>query len=130
MVAEFTAYQEAKFFTTDIIITSLLHDTIEDTSLTKETIAIIFDLEIARQVEALTRIKPHKKITSAEMLKLLYYNLEKKLLIIKLFDRFHNIQTLKVKTPEKAKKIIDETLEEFLILYVAQETAKLCKMYY
>ncbi|WP_341793271.1 MULTISPECIES: HD domain-containing protein [unclassified Rickettsia] len=137
MVAEYTAYMEQNFFTADIIITSLLHDTIEDTELNEEMITKIFGREIAIQVEGLTRIKPHGKITSAEMLKLLYHNLEKKLLIIKLFDRFHNIQTLKVKSPEKAKKIIDETLEDFLILaeylklpHIAQETAKFCKIYY
>ncbi|WP_341789410.1 HD domain-containing protein [Rickettsia endosymbiont of Polydrusus tereticollis] len=137
MVAEYTAYMEQNFFTADIIITSLLHDTIEDTELNEEMITKIFGREIAIQVEGLTRIKPHGKITSAEMLKLLYHNLEKKLLVIKLFDRFHNIQTLKVKSPEKAKKIIDETLEDFLILaeylklpHIAQETAKFCKIYY
>nr|WP_253308343.1 HD domain-containing protein [Rickettsia endosymbiont of Ceutorhynchus assimilis] len=137
MVAEYTAYMEQNFFTADIIITSLLHDTIEDTELNEEMITKIFGREIAIQVEGLTRIKPHGKITSAEMLKLLYHNLEKKLLIIKLFDRFHNIQTLKVKSHEKAKKIIDETLEDFLILaeylklpHIAQETAKFCKIYY
>ena len=37
-------------------------------------------------------------------------------LLIKLFDRLHNIQTISAKSPEKIKKIIDETLNHFIIL--------------
>ncbi|KJV53031.1 HD domain protein [Orientia tsutsugamushi str. Gilliam] len=42
-------------FKTDTIITAILHDTIEDTKLTKEKIAIEFNDNIAEQVLALTR---------------------------------------------------------------------------
>lgn len=56
-------------FKTDILITSILHDTIEDTKLTKEMLAYIFDENIANKVE-------------------------EELLFIKLFDRLHNVQTI------------------------------------
>ena len=36
--------------------------------------------------------------------------------MIKLFDRKHNLQTIGVKSPEKMKKIIKETMEEFIII--------------
>ncbi len=45
------AYKVADFrFTTDVLVTSILHDTIEDTELTKEMIATIFNSRIATQV--------------------------------------------------------------------------------
>ncbi|WP_017442327.1 HD domain-containing protein [Rickettsia gravesii] len=66
MVTEFTTYKETKFFTADIIITSLLHDTIEDTNLTKEMITEIFNKDIAHNIEALTRIKIDTKISAAD----------------------------------------------------------------
>lgn len=103
---------------TDIIVTSILHDTIEDTELTKEMIAKLFGEQIASQVENLTRIKEDGKITSAEMVARLYKDQKQEVLLVKLFDRLHNIQTLGAKSPEKIKKIVNETLEYFVILAI------------
>jgi (p)ppGpp synthase/HD superfamily hydrolase len=36
--------------------------------------------------------------------------------LMKLFDRVHNLQTLGVKSPEKARKIIEETVKNFIII--------------
>ena len=96
-------------FKTDILVTSILHDTIEDTALTKDLIEYIFDANIASKVEELTRVKSDRKISSAEMLELLWLQKKEELLFVKLFDRLHNIQTLKSKSPLKIKKILDET---------------------
>ncbi|WP_375329849.1 HD domain-containing protein [Candidatus Tisiphia endosymbiont of Nemotelus uliginosus] len=71
MFAEFTAQEIPILFKTDMIVTSLLHDTIEDTILTEEMIARIFGSQFASQVEALTRVKPYGKISSKETLNLL-----------------------------------------------------------
>ena len=103
-------------FKNDILVTSILHDTIEDTKLTKETINIIFDQVIANNVELLTRIKINNKISSAEVIKLLYKQKNKDLLFIKIFDRLHNIQTIAIKSFEDKKRIIEETIAEFIIL--------------
>ena len=65
MVAEYTASKIPSYFRTDIIVTSILHDTLEDTKLTEKMIAYIFGDKVASQVEALTRVKPHGKISSA-----------------------------------------------------------------
>ncbi len=116
MVAEFTAIEAPKLFHPYMIIVSLLHDTIEDTVLTEDNITQIFDKNIARQVEALTRIKPYGKISSGKLVDLLLVQKNRNALIIKLFDRLHNIQTIGAKSPEKAMKVIKETIEDFLLL--------------
>lgn len=103
-------------FRTDIIVTSILHDTIEDTELTKETIAVLFGEKISHQVMDLTRVKEYSKITSTEMVKILYKEQKHDILLIKLFDRLHNMQTLSAKSPDKIHKIKKETLDEFIIL--------------
>lgn len=112
-------------FRTDIIVTSILHDTIEDTVLTKEMIAESFGDIIARQVEDLTRIKEDGKITSAEMVEKLYKEKKEDVLLIKLFDRLHNMQTIGAKSLEKMQKIVDETLQIFLLLAAVLEVREI-----
>ena len=101
---------------TDLVVTSILHDTLEDTELTKEMIAVIFNEQIASQVEDLTRIKPDRKISSTETIKSLHFQKKYDLLLIKIFDRLHNMQTIAAKSPEKIEKITEETLKEFIII--------------
>ena len=99
------AYMVAEHrFTTDVLVTSILHDTIEDTELTKEMIDYIFGFTIASQVEDLTRIKIDGKISVAEMVKSLWFQNKKDLLLIKYFDRLHNMRTINAKSPEKIQK--------------------------
>ncbi|ARD86415.1 guanosine polyphosphate pyrophosphohydrolase [Rickettsia bellii] len=105
-------------FRTDIIVTSILHDCIEDTLLTKEMIIQEFGHKIANQVEDLTRVKNAKKISAAEIVKILYQQKKKELLLIKLCDRLHNIQTVGAKSPEKGWKTILETLQFFLTIAI------------
>ncbi|WP_341756411.1 MULTISPECIES: HD domain-containing protein [unclassified Candidatus Tisiphia] len=116
MVAEYTALELPKYFRNDMIITSLLHDTLEDTDLSEKLISMVFGEQIARQVVDLTRIKPYGKISSQEVLDLLFQQKKFDVAFIKIFDRIHNLQTISVKSPEKAKKIIKETIEYFIIL--------------
>ncbi|MGP1945719.1 MAG: HD domain-containing protein [Arsenophonus sp. ER-EMS1-MAG3] len=72
MVAEYAASEIPRYFRTDMIVTSILHDTIEDTKLTEKMIEYIFGSTVASQVEALTKVKPYVKISSKEILSLLY----------------------------------------------------------
>ncbi|MCC8400246.1 MAG: HD domain-containing protein, partial [Rickettsia endosymbiont of Platyusa sonomae] len=116
MVAQYTAQEIHQLFKTEMIVTSLLHDTIEDTTLTEEMIARIFGSNVASQVESLTRIKPYGKISSKETLDLLYQQKRFDVILIKLFDRIHNLQTLGAKSPEKALKIVKETIGYFIKL--------------
>lgn len=117
MVADFC-------FKTDILVTSILHDTIEDTKLTKSALQNIFNATIAQQVDDLTRIKNGKKINSADLINLLWKDQKIDLLLVKLFDRLHNIKTIDAKPPEQAYKKIIETIEKFtsLIIYLKTET--------
>lgn len=102
---------------TNIIVTCILHDTIEDTKLTFENIQEIFGMVIADQVMDLTRIKGNGiKISSAEMVESLWLQKKYDILLIKQFDRLHNIRTIGAKSPEKIKKIMEETINTFLIL--------------
>jgi len=107
MLTEFTVR-------TDLIVTAILHDTIEDTELTQGIIAKNFGKLIAEQVEDLTRIKNGRKLSSKELLDLLWKQKKFDILLIKLLDRVHNIQTINAKSPEKATKILKETLDNFL----------------
>lgn len=124
-------------FRTDIIITSILHDTIEDTDLTFEMIQTEFGPLVASQVVDLSRIKvAGKKISSAEMVESLWLQKKYDLLLVKLFDRLHNIQTIGVKSPEKIYKIVEETISAFLVLAVylnitdaEKEIIQLCSKY-
>jgi len=105
-------------FTTEVIIVSILHDTIEDTNLTAEMISVIFDPKIANKVEDLTRIKLDQKLTSTEILEKLYIQKKKDVLTIKLFDRLHNLHTINVKSIDRIKDTVLETLKSFLTIAV------------
>ncbi len=117
-------------FRTDIIVTSILHDCIEDTLLTKEMIVKEFGHKIANQVEDLTRVKNDKKISSAEIVKILYQQKKKELLLIKLFDRLHNIQTLGAKSPKKGRKMILETLQSFSTITTYLKVPRVARQLY
>ncbi|WP_341792910.1 HD domain-containing protein [Rickettsia endosymbiont of Ceutorhynchus obstrictus] len=116
MVAEFTAIEAPKLFIPSMLNAALLHDTIEDTLLTENDIIKIFDKDVANHVEGLTRIKPSGKISAEESINLLIQQKRHDTAVIKIFDRVHNLQTLGAKSPEKAKKIIGETFDYFVVL--------------
>lgn len=103
-------------FKTDAIVTSILHDTLEDTTLTFENIKDLFGIKVANQVEDLTRIKRDRKITSEELVHSLWHQKKYDVLLIKQFDRLHNMRTVHVKSSEKIKKITQETLYTFVTL--------------
>ncbi|CAK6518834.1 HD domain-containing protein [Rickettsia helvetica] len=132
MLAEFVAEEAPKLHNVIMLQAALLHDTIEDTELTEEAITEIFGPEVAKHIEDLTRIKSYGKISSGESLNLLIKEKRYNMALIKLFDRIHNVQTLGVKSPEKARKIIEETLINFLLVAaninykLEQEFAELC----
>ncbi|WP_341792896.1 HD domain-containing protein [Rickettsia endosymbiont of Ceutorhynchus obstrictus] len=130
MVAEYTAHEAPKLFIPTMLNAALLHDTIEDTPLTEDDIAKIFDKDIAKHVEGLTRIKPYGKINSEKLVNLLIAEKNIDALFIKLFDRIHNMQTISAKSPEKAMKIIKETTLIFITLSAYLGNLKLEKELY
>lgn len=110
------AYMASDYlFRTDILVTSILHDTLEDTDLTYEEIAAIFGKKIADNVESLTRIKKDgSKISSSEIVEFLRTSGRDEILLIKLLDRLDNIRTIYYKPKLKIRKAIKETLEYFV----------------
>jgi (p)ppGpp synthase/HD superfamily hydrolase len=103
-------------FRTDILVTSILHDTIEDTDLTKANIEVAFGSQIASQVYDLTRIRDGIKIPSSELVASLWKQKKYDMLLIKQFDRLHNMFTIGAKTFDRIKSITEETIGTFLIL--------------
>lgn len=101
---------------TPTIAAALLHDTIEDTNCTKEDIAKLFGDDIAFMVEGITKLKKIKykgSKRSAESLRKMFLAIAEdiRIVLLKLVDRLHNMETLRFVAPEKQKRIALETLE-------------------
>ena len=100
------------------IATGLLHDTIEDTFATYETIKGEFGDEVAELVEGVTKISVFENTAAAnskaENFRKLILATSKdiRVLLVKLADRLHNMRTIKsIKREEKRKRIAQETME-------------------
>lgn len=99
------------------IAVALLHDTIEDTTATRQEIEGLFGTEIADLVEGLTNLKKldliSKKAIQAENLRKLLLAIAKdiRVLLVKLADRLHNMRTLSVLSEQRQNNIAQETLD-------------------
>lgn len=108
-------------FNTDILITSILHDILEDTTLTYHALGYIFSKQIATNVYDLSKNKLHGKINAGELIEKLWIQKKKnELLLIKLIDRMHNIQTISPLSLLQKEKIIAETLLRFLPIAISK----------
>lgn len=102
---------------TEIIVTSILHDIVEDTQVTAGMILDGFGRRIEEMVDRLTRDRPDgSKLNVAEILNNAYRKNDKEVLLIKLIDRVHNANTAMVKSSEKRLKLVDNTLANFIVL--------------
>jgi RelA/SpoT family (p)ppGpp synthetase len=100
------------------IATGLLHDTIEDTFATYETIKGEFGEEVAELVEGVTKISVFENTAAAnskaENFRKLILATSKdiRVLLVKLADRLHNMRTIKsISREDKRKRIAQETME-------------------
>ncbi len=100
------------------VITAILHDTIEDTPVTREDIVNEFGEEVASLVSGVTKLTQIESQTvegkQAENFRKLVLAMSEdiRVLIVKLADRLHNIRTLDgISKPEKRKRIARETIE-------------------
>ena len=101
------------------IAAGLLHDTIEDTPVTSEDIKQEFGDEILFLVEGVTKLSSVRYYGADrhnESLRKLFVATSQdiRVLIIKLVDRLHNMQTLEHVPPEKQLRIATETLEIYV----------------
>jgi len=100
------------------ITTGLLHDTIEDTHATYETIKIEFGQEVADLVEGVTKISVFENQavsnSKAENFRKLILATSKdiRVLFVKVADRLHNMRTIEaIDKIEKKERIARETME-------------------
>ncbi len=98
------------------IASALLHDTVEDTELSHDDIYQMFGEKISRIVRGLTKIKklkPDKDLSlQAENFRkmILTLNEDVRVILIKIADRLHNMQTMDSMPRHKQEKIASETL--------------------
>jgi GTP pyrophosphokinase len=101
----------------ETIAAALLHDVVEDTSVTSEQVAAEFGDEIAQLVEGVTKLTriPYqsKEDAQVENLRKMFMAMAKdiRVIIIKLADRLHNMRTLASLPPAKQQAIARETLD-------------------
>jgi GTP diphosphokinase / guanosine-3',5'-bis(diphosphate) 3'-diphosphatase len=100
------------------IATGLLHDTIEDTHATYETIKIEFGQEVADLVDGVTKISVFENqattTSKAENFRKLIIATSKdiRVLLVKIADRLHNMRTINaISKIEKKERIAKETME-------------------
>ena len=117
---------------THTICAGLMHDVLEDTGITREELQVRFGANIANLVEGVTKIgqyrprvgapttstpitvedRVHRKRQAETYRKLLLATAEDmRVILIKLADRLHNMETLNFLTSEKCQRIAKETLE-------------------
>lgn len=108
----------------DTILAGILHDTVEDTDTTLADIETYFGRDVAFLVDGVTKVSQARSgmrdlssylpATKDNLTKLLIaVGQDIRVIIIKLADRLHNMQTLQYMSREKQLKIARETLEVF-----------------
>ena len=99
------------------IVAGLLHDSIEDTSVTSVEIRQEFGEQVAHIVEGVTKISKidfsSREEAQAENLRKMMLAMvdDIRVVLIKLADRLHNMRTLEHLDPERQNKIARETLD-------------------
>ena len=106
----------------DTVCAGLLHDTLEDTHISKEEIAEQFNATIANLVDGVTKIskmnfssKEEQNMANTRKI-IVSITEDVRIIIIKLADRLHNMRTLQYKSEYKQKENSIETMEIFVPL--------------
>lgn len=108
----------------DTVVAGVLHDTVEDTTATLSEIESLFGRDVSFLVDGVTKVSQARAgmrnldsylpTTKDNLAKLLIaVGQDVRVIIIKLADRLHNMQTLQHMSPAKQQKIARETIEVF-----------------
>jgi GTP pyrophosphokinase len=98
---------------------ALLHDTVEDTNLTLGDLSMEFGDEIARLIDGVTKLdrvrySNREQAQAATIRKMVVAMAQDvRVLIIKLFDRLHNLRTVHALREEKQRRVAQETLDVY-----------------
>ena len=104
---------------TETICAGLLHDVLEDTTITYDEIKEKFGKEVLKIVEGVTKLNRlnflSKRQELAENFRKLFLAIasDVRVVLVKLADRLHNMSTLEHLSPQKQKDIASETMEIF-----------------
>lgn len=104
------------YMDTDTLCAALLHDVVEDTGVTLDTLKKKFGEDVALLVDGVTKIGQvplnTKEEQHAENIRKILMAMSKdiRVIIIKLADRLHNMRTLACRPPEKQRKTSLETM--------------------
>jgi GTP diphosphokinase / guanosine-3',5'-bis(diphosphate) 3'-diphosphatase len=99
------------------IAAALLHDVIEDTLVTNEQVGQLFGGEIAHLVDGVTKLTALEEQTKEEAQAGTYRKMfiamadDPRVVLVKLADRLHNMQTIGSLSSERQRRIARETLE-------------------
>ncbi|MBV9830854.1 MAG: HD domain-containing protein [Marmoricola sp.] len=100
---------------TTTLVAALLHDTVEDTSYTLETLHGDFGPEVTHLVDGVTKFDKafYGKAAEAETIRKMIVAAGKdvRVLVIKLADRLHNMRTLDARSPASRARIATATLD-------------------
>jgi GTP diphosphokinase / guanosine-3',5'-bis(diphosphate) 3'-diphosphatase len=103
----------------ETLIAAILHDTLEDTNISKADIVQQFGERVAELVDGVTKLdKVHfesKEQQAAESLRKMFFSMAKdpRVILIKLADRLHNMRTLGAQSSSSARRIARETLDVY-----------------
>ncbi len=126
----------------EVIEAALLHDVLEDTDVSPETLKTTFGEKVYHLVNGVTKISRMKNESATVMLisnlrKMIQATVEdQRTLVIKIADRLHNMQTLQALPEDKQKRIAFETIKIYAplagrvgIYKIKSELEDLCLRY-
>ncbi|MFN9459293.1 MAG: RelA/SpoT family protein [Acidobacteriota bacterium] len=99
------------------LVTGLLHDTVEDTSVTIDEVRKLFGPEVSQCVDGVTKLaklnfysREERQAESVRKMLLAMVN-DIRVVLVKLADRLHNMRTMASLSRERQERIAQETLE-------------------
>ena len=102
------------------IIAAILHDTLEDTHLTKEEMKREFDDDVAQLVDSVSKIDKlefespqHAEVENLRRMFLATAS-DPRVILIKMADRLHNLDSLHVHRLQKRQRIVNETRDIYI----------------